>query len=164
MTSLEMCYFLGTCVLQFDFARCTECPDQHHSLQPEPHLHGCMLMHFGLGRSCTPSTCAEKNAHTSTSAKLCSNQPLILLQLPVPSAGSGEERSRRRGREQKKLNFQCCRSDSICNGNFRYSQPNWNLFDYPNKVQIASSRSITTTGRENCIFNGVYWMHFPNGT
>lgn len=103
--------------------------------------------------------------NTSTSVKLCKSTTYYVtaaLQRRMPTE------------EQKKLNFQCwmhnaewLRIDSYAMAIFDIFQPNWNLFDYPNKVQIASSRSITTTGNEKTAFSkhilSFGWAYFPNG-
>lgn len=97
--------------------------------------------HFGLGHSCTPSThCPKIHPRAWNSA----NQPLIMLQLHCSAAC----RLRRKKAEFSMLNAQRWSGwiDSYAMAIFDIFQPNWNLFDYPNKVQIASSRSITTTG------------------
>lgn len=96
---------------------------------------------LGLGTAAHLQHIAQKYIHEHETLQI--NHLLCYSCIAAPHADWGAKKA-----EFSMLNAQRWSGwiDSYAMAIFDIFQPNWNLFDYPNKVQIASSRSITTTG------------------
>lgn len=134
---------LLVCILQLPLPD-TECRSPNgiiHRLLPEPHLRQCFSIILGLGTAAHLQHIAQKYIHGRKTLQI--NHLLCYSCITAPHADWGAKKA-----EFSMLNAQRWSGwiDSYAMAIFDIFQPNWNLFDYPNKVQIASSRSITTTG------------------